>query len=212
MVAASLGEAIQRINDPLEFCKRAHKGQTRKYLGIPYYMHPLEVAELVKTVTTEKIISACHTPQQMYAASLLHDVVEDTPVTNDIISLVFGEKIADLVEQVTDVSTPQNGNRDQRKALDREHLRAACPCGKTIKLADLICNTQSIITFDPDFAKRYLGEKKLLVEILRDGDSWLFGVLKDIIEFSEEYMVGRKLFKEIINKFDLYEREVVENG
>lgn len=150
-----------------EFARRAHEsiGQLRKYTGQPYIVHPEEVANLVRTRP--------HTPE-MLAAAWLHDVVEDTPVTLEEIELTFGPKVAALVEQLTDVSQKSMGNRDVRKAIDREHTAKASPEAKTIKLADLISNTDSITKYDPEFARTYLKEKARLLEVLKEGDKALW--------------------------------------
>ena len=110
----------------------------------------------------------------MVAAALLHDVVEDTDVSLEDISIKFGPDIADLVSDLTDVSKPEDGNRATRKALDRAHTARASAAAKTIKLADLISNSRSIVEFDPHFAKVYLKEKALLLGVLTDGDQILW--------------------------------------
>lgn len=151
----------------LEFCKNAHNaaGQRRKYTNDPYWVHPVSVAEIVKSVR--------HT-SNMVAAALLHDTVEDTDATIDDIQEEFGYDIADLVYWLTDVSKPEDGNRAQRKAIDRAHTAKAPPEAKTIKLADLIDNTSSIAQYDPDFWQVYRQEKLLLLEVLREGDQELW--------------------------------------
>jgi (p)ppGpp synthase/HD superfamily hydrolase len=155
----------------LDFATAAHTGQKRKYTGEDYIVHPMEVAEIVKTVA--------YTPE-MIAAALLHDVVEDTDVSLEDISIKFGPNIADLVCDLTDVSKPEDGNRAARKALDRAHTAQASAAAKTIKLADLISNSRSIVEFDPKFAKVYLKEKALLLDVLTEGDEIL---LKKAAEF-----------------------------
>lgn len=82
--------------------------------------------------------------------------------------------MARYVSDLTDVSTPKDGNRVQRKALDREHTARACREAKTVKLADLIHNTEDIVANDPEFAVTYLREKRLLLEVLREGDKELY--------------------------------------
>ena len=150
-----------------EFATLAHAraGQTRKYTGEPYINHPAAVAELVRGVP--------HT-EAMLCAAWLHDTVEDCGISLDEIERVFGFEVATLVEQLTDVSKPSDGNRAIRKAIDREHTANASPEAKTIKLADLIDNTRSIVERDPSFARVYLKEKRLLLEVLREGDSTLW--------------------------------------
>lgn len=118
----------------------------------------------------------------MIAAAWLHDVVEDTPTSIDTIRDQFGEQVAALVADLTDVSRPEDGNRKARKAIDREHTAKASPNAKTIKLANLIDNTRNIVARDPDFAKVYLCEKRQLLEVLRDGDSVLWQMAFDLVE------------------------------
>jgi (p)ppGpp synthase/HD superfamily hydrolase len=155
----------------LDFATAAHTGQKRKYTGEDYIVHPIEVAEIVKTVA--------YTPE-MIAAALLHDVVEDTDASLEDILHRFGSAVADLVRDLTDVSQPEDGNRATRKALDRAHTAQASAAAKTIKLADLISNSRSIVEFDPKFAKVYLKEKALLLDVLTEGDEIL---LKKAAEF-----------------------------
>lgn len=150
-----------------EFARRYHDSidHKRKYTGDQYITHPSAVVELVRTTP--------HT-QAMLCAAWLHDTVEDTPATLSEIEREFGSEIAGLVEMLTDVSKLSDGNRAVRKAIDRDHTAKASPEAKTIKLADLIDNTKSIVEFDKDFAKVYLAEKVLLLEVLKDGDATLW--------------------------------------
>lgn len=152
------------VTKALDFATEAHEGQVRKYTGVPYVLHPIEVMEIVKTVEHD---------DAMLAAALLHDVVEDTDVTIDEVRDVFGSDVASLVDDLTDVSKPEDGNRSTRKALDRAHSAKASARAQTVKLADLISNSADILVNDPKFAKTYLAEKELLLEVLILGDSKL---------------------------------------
>lgn len=145
------------------FATAAHTacGQLRKYTYEPYIVHPAEVVSIVSTVP--------HT-DAMLAAAWLHDVVEDTGVTIETIRAEFGEEVAELVGWLTDVSRPEQGNRATRKAIDRAHTAMAPAQAQTVKLADLISNTRSIMEHDETFAKTYLAEKKLLLEVMTKGD------------------------------------------
>jgi len=158
------------------FAKTAHGEQKRKYTNDPYIVHPVSVANIVASV--------CFDPD-VIAAALLHDVVEDTPVTLSELRAVFGVRIASFVSEVTDVSRPQDGNRAVRKKLDREHLAKASPQAQTIKLADLIDNTKSIVAHDPDFAKVYLQEKRALLEVLTMGHHILYDRAVDLVGTAE---------------------------
>lgn len=144
------------------FAMAAHGaiGQKRKYTGEPYIVHPAEVVQILKTAGV--------TDPYMLCAGWLHDVVGDTHIGLSDIRNVFGTVVLELVLDLTDVSNPADGNRAWRKALDRKHTEQAHPFAKSVKLADLISNTRSIVTYDPNFARVFLKEKALLLEVLRD--------------------------------------------
>ena len=143
---------------------KAHEGQTRKYSSLPYIVHPIEVATIVE--------SAGGT-DEMIAAALLHDVIEDTDFTY--------EDIADLVQGMTEVAKPEDGNRAKRKSMDKDFLAQQSPEVQTIKYADVISNTQDIALHDPSFAKVYITEIKALLEVIDKGDPTLYAKAKDIV-------------------------------
>lgn len=150
----------------LAFARRAHGAidQRRKYTGEPYIVHPIAVAEIVRSVS--------HT-DAMLAAAYLHDVIEDTPVRITEVAAEFGPEVAELVDWLTDVSRPSDGNRRVRKQLDLEHIAHAPAAAKTIKLADVIDNTRTIQEHDPSFWRVYRHEIMRLIEVLREGDEAL---------------------------------------
>jgi len=156
----------------IDVARMAHAKQLRKYTNEPYIVHPFAVSGLVASVTND---------DGMIIAALLHDVVEDSDVSLDTIKGVFGLRIAGMVSDLTDVSKKSDGNRRVRKQIDLEHTAAASKEAKTIKLADLIDNTKSITTFDPDFAKVYMREKQRLLEVLVDGDATLFALAENMV-------------------------------
>ena len=72
----------------IEFAVKAHEGQYRKGTHIPYVFHPLNVA---------RILLEYKYPQKIVIAGLLHDTIEDTPVTAADIKKAFSNNIAQLV-------------------------------------------------------------------------------------------------------------------
>ena len=68
---------------------------------------------------------------------------------------------------LTDISKPFDGNRKTRKEIDRRHLKFATPTAKTIKLADLIDNSKTIVKYDEKFAPVYMAEKSIIRSINR---------------------------------------------
>lgn len=149
----------------LTFAALAHRGQVRRYTGEPYFLHPIEVANIVRSVP--------HT-EEMVAAAYLHGVVEDTPVTLAQIEAAFGQAVAELVGWLTDVSKPEDGNRATRKQLDLEHTAKAPRGAKTIKLADCISNSRSISAHDPNFWRVYRREIGRLLAVMKEGDPTLW--------------------------------------
>ena len=164
----------------------------RKYSLEPYDVHLKDVADIVSTVTEDV---------EIIAAAWLHDVVEDTPATFLDLEKEFGPQVAQLVSEVTDVSSPANGNRATRKALDRAHLAKASWRGKTIKLSDLIDNCRDICSHDPEFAKVYLTEMSGLLEVLSDGHPDLFSKAMELMHKNAEALslplVGITAFQDI---------------
>lgn len=150
------------------FAKKAHEyvGQLRKYTNEPYINHPVEVMEILYRYGIKNF--------GILQAALLHDVVEDTPISIGCINEAFDVYVCEMVRDLTDISKPTDGNRAYRKAIDREHISRGMPSSKTIKLADLISNSRSIVKHDPKFAKVYLPEKRLLLGVLEEGDARLW--------------------------------------
>lgn len=82
---------IDIIRKAYEFADKNHKDQVR-VSGEKYIIHPLNVAYILAELELD---------DSTIAAALLHDVVEDTPITHEDIINEFGEEIAEMVEGVT---------------------------------------------------------------------------------------------------------------
>jgi len=174
------------VIDAAKFAQSAHAyhNQVRKYSGEPYFVHCEEVANLL----VENIPDL---PEEVRAAAYLHDVVEDVPeVTSGVIEILFGGNVRKLVDDVTDVSKPEDGNRAKRKSIDRSHLARSSHWGATIKYADLISNTRDITKQDKDFAMVYLKEKKLLLQEMTHGDKGMRKLAIDTLEGAWKEIYG----------------------
>jgi len=146
------------VKQPIQPCAHAAKGQLRKFTLMPYIVHPEEVVQIL---TLHSVVDP-----YVLCAAYMHDVLEDTEVTEAEMRRWFPTKVVDLVLQVTDGSKPTDGPRPVRKQIDREHIAAASESGMLIKCADLISNTRDIVAHDAGFAKVYLEEKKLLLGVM----------------------------------------------
>jgi len=165
------------VQKALAFATAAHAavGQKRKYSGDDYIVHPIRVASgLINNVPWAT--------EEMVAAALLHDTVEDTGVTIETITSVFGDEVAELVGWLTDVSKPEDGNRAIRKSIDRDHSARAPGCAQTVKVCDLIDNTIDISAHDKNFARIYLKEKKALLNVLLDADPEVLKLAWEVLE------------------------------
>jgi (p)ppGpp synthase/HD superfamily hydrolase len=151
-----------------------HGGQVRKYTGEPYINHPAAVVALLG--------KAGYDADEILAAGWLHDTVEDTGMEIEEIRSDFGQKVATLVAWVSDVSKPTDGDRAARKKKDRDHIAQGPPEAMTLKLADTIDNSLSIVARDPDFAAVYMAEKRDLLTVLKPGDKWLYAYAKGIVD------------------------------
>lgn len=186
VVGLTLDRVINKVELAKYFAIAAHDaiGQIRKYTGEPYWVHPQAVA---------KIVSNAGGDEDMVAAAWLHDAVEDTQVSIDTITSLFGERVSTLVAGLTDVSILEQGNRAARKKIDRMHTSEQSPDCKTIKLADLIDNTHSIMEHDRNFARVYIMEKELLLdEALLEGDPVLWEIAKILVDKAKKELFSRE--------------------
>lgn len=131
---------ITNLLHAASFAARCHTGQKRKgERGEPYINHPLEVANLIANIGGVDDI-------EILMAAILHDTVEDCGVTGEEIALLFGERVARYVLELTDdKSLP----KAERKQLQVEHAPHLSPEAKIVKLADKISNITDITNSPP---------------------------------------------------------------
>lgn len=148
------------------FAMAAHAavGQLRNYTGNPYIDHPREVAE---------ILASFGASPAAQAAGFLHDVLEDTQVTFELLVEEFGLEVASLVRMVTNVAKPEDGKRPVRALINLKHKAKAEPEGQDIAMADIISNLRTLAALKPSFAKVYVPEKFAVVEALNRGNPLL---------------------------------------
>ncbi len=172
---------LQKIRD---FADQSHGEQMRKYSDHRYIVHPERVMKTVEKYS-DKI--------EVLAAALLHDVLEDTPVSGQEIreflsQLMDDEKAqrtVELVVELTDIYTKDkysSWNRRKRKEKEADRLSKASADAQTIKYADIIDNCPEIAIEDPDFAERYYSECKTLIRKMDKGNPELRKIAMEIVE------------------------------
>ncbi len=132
-----------RLWDAFREGKTAHEGQLRKS-GEPYFTHALTVAGILADLRLDV---------DTLVAGLLHDVVEDTPVTLDEVRDHFGEDVALMVDGVTKISDLRSHNPEKRQAESYRKLVfsiAQDPRTVLIKLADRLHNMRTVEFLSPE--------------------------------------------------------------
>ena len=135
------------------FTARAHGGQVRRS-GEPYLGHPLEVTAMLADMGMDRTT---------LAAALLHDVLEDTPVTEAELRETFGKDVAGLVEAVTKISRVQEASPVIRRAETIRKIILAMTDDLRvifIKLADRLHNLQTL-KFLPEAGQRRVAAETL---------------------------------------------------
>ena len=131
------------LDRAIVFATKAHSGTLRKKDGIPYILHPMEVASIAGGITTDV---------EVLTAALLHDTVEDTNVTLDTIKSQFGDRVAALVASETEAKRRDRSPAEtwmQRKMESLAALRNAVDPGvHVLWLSDKLANMRS-------FARQY---------------------------------------------------------
>lgn len=122
----------------IAFATEMHAGQFRKGTRIPYIVHPMEVAAIVATVTTD---------DEMLAAAVLHDTLEDTPATVDQLKNLFGDRVTALVAEESENKREEYAPESTwqiRKQETLDHLSHTGHDAKVIALGDKLSNIRAI--------------------------------------------------------------------
>jgi len=144
-------EQQERLRVAFWFGAHAHEGQTRKS-GEPYITHPLAVAGILADI---------HLDVDSLTAAILHDVVEDTPISRPDIAAQFGDDVANLVEGVTKLGKLEFSNPQEAQAENfRKMLMAMARDLRVIliKLADRLHNMRTLGSMRPDKRRRIARE------------------------------------------------------
>lgn len=157
------------------FADKSHGEQVRKYTGERYIGHPVRVMETVREF---------HPDLTVLAAALLHDVLEDTPVTPEemektlqkVLTVEQTRKTMQIVIELTDIyvkTAYPRLNRRSRKEKEALRLATVSPEAQSVKYADIIDNVTDIVKQDTDFAHVFVSEAKKMLTVMTSGDPTL---------------------------------------
>lgn len=165
--------------DAIEFATTAHRGQYRKATNVPYIVHPLNVMRLLLSANADEV---------MASAGVLHDVVEDTPITAEQLGEKFGSEVVRLVLAA---SEPDKGlSWEERKTHTIEFLtHEARPDELLLALADKLDNTESMAADHKELGEALWGRFKTG----REQQAWYYGRLLDVFHKRVDHEAGQKL-------------------
>ena len=183
------------------FATKAHAGAKRKGTGIPYIVHPIEAAAIASTMTLD---------EEILAAAVLHDVLEDTDTTAKELEELFGLHVAELVQDET-----ENKRRDRpaqetwrlRKQETLDFLKhSAGREAKILALADKLSNLRAI---HRDL--QMLGDR--LWERFNEKDknmhAWMYRSMADALEDLSEFAAWKE-YKGLVE--ETFGENVTESG
>jgi (p)ppGpp synthase/HD superfamily hydrolase len=122
------------VQNAYELLLSKHAGQRQKVNGHPYVEHPVLVASDLGRAGFEP---------ELVAAALLHDIVEDSDMTVHELRERFGERVADLVDAMTDEAVDVQPY-ERRKDLHRKRVLEAGPEAAAIFAADKLNNVRAL--------------------------------------------------------------------
>ena len=142
---------VEHIREALKFSGEAHEGQLRKS-GEPYISHPIAVA---------RILTPLHLDAQAIMAAVLHDVVEDTHISNEEVAKIFGKSVAELVDGLSKLDKIEFQTKEDAQAENfRKMLLAMARDVRVIliKLADRLHNMRTLKSMSREKCERIARE------------------------------------------------------
>ncbi len=130
---------MKKSEEAIIYATIMHQGKVRKFGGRPYIFHPLEVAQILSTMTDD---------EEVITAGILHDIVEDTDGTLGEIEKRFGKRVADIVAADSEnkyFGEAKSATWKRRKEETLEDLKNSTDIGvKMLWLADKLANIRSL--------------------------------------------------------------------
>jgi Guanosine polyphosphate pyrophosphohydrolases/synthetases len=184
-------------------------GQKRKFTNEPYWTHPQKVAEQVSRRMSDYFSVY---DKDIVAAAWLHDVVEDTKLTNEWIVQEFGLIIAELVFDVTEQNV--HGSSSQNALHEILRLSKVGVESQFLKLCDIYCNVSDICVESGDgFVNAWVPTKIATVLVISETSPMFEGFGKDILDVIETKITSfyphldyGKLFKEATSRLEKAKR------
>lgn len=185
---------VEIITKAFHLAKDAHKGARRRS-GEPYILHPIAVARIVCRDIGLGSTSIC--------AALLHDVVEDTDYTVEDLKTLFGDKVAEIVDGLTKISSGMFGDQVSSQAENfRKLLLTMADDIRVIliKIADRLHNMRTLGSMAPAKQYKIAGETMYIYAPLAHRLG-LFAIKTELEELSFKYE-NPEDYKNIMQKLE----------
>ncbi len=167
---------MDKVSRAEEFARKRHQGQLRSGSNIPYIVHPISVCNHLKKILEIK-------DEDILAAALLHDTLEDTKTSYEELYKEFGKRVANLVLELTnDKSLP----KEERKAKMIEKAKTISRDAKIIRLADRYDNVLGMENWTEDRKSAYIKESRKLLNSLSGTDKKMEKLIGDKIKDLED--------------------------
>ena len=182
---------MNRLEEAIIYATIMHQGKVRKFGNMPYILHPMEVAQILATMTED---------EEIITAGILHDIVEDTDGTLEEIEKRFGARVAFLVSSESENKYPgedPGATWKRRKEESLRVLRNSRDIGvKMLWLADQLTNIRSL-------AGLYAERGETIWQTLHQRDPamqrWYYQSVAEIVELSLNKTGAFKEFIQHIN-------------
>ncbi len=186
----------EMINKALIFATEKHWNHKRKYSDLPYIIHPIEVANIISSITVNP---------EVIVAGFLHDTIEDCHVKPEEIEQLFGNYVLELVKSETEDKyddIPREASWSRRKQESLELHKSSTDINvKILWLADKLSNVRS-------FCALYKKEGLAMWSRFNEKDPkvqkwYYYEILNNTAELSET-----EAYMEFRNKIDTLFKEV----
>ncbi|MCR4747677.1 MAG: HD domain-containing protein, partial [Clostridiales bacterium] len=182
---------MNMLEEAIIYSAMMHKGQVRKFGDFPYIFHPLEVAQILSTMTDD---------EEVVTAGILHDIVEDTDGSVRDIENRFGKRVAMIVAYETENKFPEEDRSatwKRRKEYSLAALKSSNDQGiQMLWLADKLANIRSL-------ARVYSEQGDAMWESLNQKDPdlqrWYYKSVAEALELSFNKTGAFKEFIKHIN-------------
>lgn len=180
-----INDLFYQYIEAIEFATKAHDGQNRRFGSKePYICHPVRASRIVLEATE---VFPLERRMKLAIATVLHDIIEDTTASANLVEDTFGRDIRLLVESVTKNTTLPKADKEVEFLL---RFKQSTVDTVMIKLADRLDNLNSMAHAPADFKRKYVANTKQLLQAIPDvatNDKYVKALKTKVTETMQRY-------------------------